>query len=182
MYQTVFFFPKEVSKCCTITCVYVKDLNYKPKVVNQKSLEPGSWSQDLAYDRKKQRVRAVRVVHHLEENKIVTQKTIYCRTSSYPILKCPSQKSRKEERGSRSEEKQKDTSQEGCAKQPRWKRHYTGTMPLTSELVWKVTSPPQNLIQKLQETTSNPLCSTRLYNGWNDIINLLPYLFTYDLL
>lgn len=50
-----FFFPKEVGKCCTITCVYVKDLNYKPKVVNQKSLEPGSWSQDLAYDRKKQR-------------------------------------------------------------------------------------------------------------------------------
>lgn len=109
MYQTVFFFPKEVSKCCTITCVYVKDLNYKPKVVNQKSLEPGSWSQDLAYDRKKQRVRAVRVVHHLEENKIVTQKTIYCRTSSYPILKCPSQKSKKEERGFRSEETNKRT-------------------------------------------------------------------------
>ena len=54
----------------------MKDLNYKPKVFNQKSLAPGSWSQDLAYDRKKQGVGAVGVVHHLEDSKIVTQKTI----------------------------------------------------------------------------------------------------------
>lgn len=40
----------------------------------------------------------------------------------------------------------------------------------------------KTLYRSRRKTTSKLLCSTRLWDGWNDIRNLLQYLLTYDLL